>query len=163
MKIDNSNIYHSGQQAHAKLKNMIQAKNPAWRMEMSKLIKVILGRDRVFATGPGLNGRPHVFGSLLPTQSDKIFKAFGHHCDVTIVRRNSFSSREKEVDTMIGIAAKNAEFDNYETKRNFETLILVTGDGDFSPLVDDLLGRVHTFHTQVGSAHTVPRQLDFPH
>ncbi|HEY4063740.1 MAG TPA: NYN domain-containing protein [Puia sp.] len=126
---DNSNIFIEGQKLSAEIKGVIKITesekdpcDPSWRLDFGCLLKAAAENQ-------------HIIGAILvgsrPPQGDSIWEAAKRNgFDVTVHNRNA-AGKEKAVDTEIVIKAVELIL----TQSNPGVLKLLSGDGDFLPLI----------------------------
>jgi len=91
------------------------------------LIDLVCG-DREFAQNAKL------FGST-PPLSDALWEACEKVCDVSTRQRSTWTGKEKGVDAELMLAAQDAMF----WLPHLETIVITSGDGDFTPLLEAVL------------------------
>jgi uncharacterized LabA/DUF88 family protein len=128
--VDNSNLWIEGKKISGRSLKPSLPSNGRYRIEYGKLLEHILdGRD--------LADVPKLYGSE-PPPNDSVWKLIrSKGFDVTVFKRNIFN-KEKGVDMRMGLDIGKLVL----TTTSPGTIIMVAGDADFLPVIDD----VHASH-----------------
>lgn len=134
--IDNSNVWIEGQRVSAVRSGMASSIVDAMNRNITDLgYRVELGKLRYFA-GEDNIGRAVVFGSR-PPANDALWEVARRKGFEVIVEDRNVRNREKKVDT--GIVSHMTKDAYTRIDRTKDTIILLAGDGDFVPAVENLI------------------------
>lgn len=123
--VDNSNLWIEGKKISGRCSKPPLPSNGLYRIEYGKLLHhVLAGRD--------LADVPKLYGSE-PPPNDSVWKMIrSKGFDVKVFKRNIFN-KEKGVDMRMGLDIGKLVL----TTKPPSTIIMVAGDADFIPVVDD--------------------------
>jgi hypothetical protein len=136
--VDNSNIYIEGRHVAAVeaglAPNLWAAQqanicHPSWRMDFGRLYE-FAGGDRT--------GRAVLFGSRPPANDSLWEIAKGRGFEVVVYDRNA-ANKEKKVDVSLATEMLTDSFQRMSPAE--DEMTLVSGDGDYVPVVENLRGR----------------------
>lgn len=124
--VDNSNLWIEGKKISGQHQKPKIPSNGLYRVEYGKLLSHITeGRD--------LGAVPKLYGSE-PPPNDSVWKMIeSKGFDVSVFKRNIFG-KEKGVDMRLGLDIGKLVLSPEEKA----TIVLVAGDADFVPVVDDV-------------------------
>jgi len=142
--VDNSNIFIEGCRISAVNKKLPGAEtlwdamtnnivDPSWNIDYGELYRLIVGAREI--------GEINLWGS--PPPGDSFWKMV-EDCgfNVTTFEKN-FSHKEKKVDVAIAHAITKAAYKNGKIKKGIDIILLMAGDSDFVPVVEDLVSEGH--------------------
>jgi uncharacterized LabA/DUF88 family protein len=138
--VDNSNVWIEGMHVSAVHKGIAP---DVWTAQTNKISdqswRLDFGRLYEFACGDASDvGRARLYGSRPPANDSLWAIAKSKGFEVVVHDRNA-SNREKKVDTSI---AADMLADSYELmKPGQDEITLVSGDGDFVPVIEKLRAR----------------------
>lgn len=122
--VDNSNVWIEGKKASGQKKGI--PSNYRYRIEYGQLLQHVLD-------GRTLAAVPKLYGSE-PPPNDSVWKIIrSQGFDVRVFKRNIFN-REKGVDMRMGLDISRLVL----TAKQPATVVMVAGDADFVPVVDDV-------------------------
>ena len=128
--IDNSNLWIEGKKAYAASKNLQVEEDSRWRVDMGKLVGVVLH-------GRKCSQQPLLCGSI-PPPVDSVWKCFEkQNIRVITFARSGYSGKEKQVDTTL---VAQSVLDASQHAHSNHTIIFVSGDSDMKPGIDVALG-----------------------
>ncbi len=137
--VDNSNVYIEGQRVSAVAKGLERNINEAmrnsaldstYRLSFGKLYQFIAGEDK------RQTARAMLFGSR-PPENDAIWELAKKAGFEVIVQDRNVANREKKIDT--GIVTELMR-DAYKNAREGDVFTIVSGDADYVPPVERLVG-----------------------
>jgi uncharacterized LabA/DUF88 family protein len=145
--VDNSNVWIEGMHVSAVRKGMAP---DIWAAMEHKIVdygwKIDFGRLYEFAGGEAA-GCANLYGSRPPANDSLWLVPKSKGFVVTVHDRNA-SNREKKIDTTI---ARDIMKDSYERmKPGQDVVTLVAGDGDYVPVVEDVVRRGIQFDVSFG-------------
>ncbi len=124
--VDNSNIWIEGKKASGRQKTPPVPSNYNYRIEYGDLLKHVM-------EGRSLGAIPQLYGSE-PPPNDSVWRMIeSKGYDVNVFKRNFFG-KEKGVDMRLGLDVAKLI---YRPPSKKGVLILVAGDADFVPVVED--------------------------
>jgi hypothetical protein len=132
--VDNSNLYIEGCRVSAvnkkMAKNIVEAQknkivDMTWQLDYGKLYEFLCGDDAV----------ARLWGS--PPPGDSFWKMVDKKGFKTTVYEKNVANKEKKVDVAIGAAMTKDAYTKVNKKK--DELILVAGDGDYEPVITDLM------------------------
>lgn len=140
--VDNSNVWIEGMHVAAAVRGMAP---DVWSAVTNKICdytwKIDLGKLHEFAGGDDI-GRAILYGSRPPANDTLWSIAKKKGFEVVVYDRNVVN-REKKIGTTI---TRDIVKDSYERmKPGVDEVTLVAGDGDYVPIVEDLIGRGFKF------------------
>lgn len=136
--VDNSNVWIEGMHVAAAVHGLAP---DVWSAVTSRICdynwKLDFGKLHEFAGGADI-GRAVLYGSRPPTNDSLWSVAKARGFEVVVHDRN-VANREKKIDTTI---TRDMVKDSYERmKHGVDEVTLVAGDGDYVPVVEDLIER----------------------
>jgi len=143
--VDNSNVWIEGMHVAAAANGLAP---DIWAAMDQRICdnswKIDFGRLFGFAGGEKSDvGKAVLFGSR-PPQNDSLWKAAERQGFEVVVHDRNIRNKEKKVDTSIATAIVA---DSYELmKPGQDEVTLVSGDADYVPTVEQLVGRGFKFH-----------------
>lgn len=136
--VDNSNVFIEGKRVSAVKKglalNIYEAMNQkildnSYRIDFGSLHNLLVGTDAT--------KKVVLFGSR-PPQNDTVWAIARSKGFQTIIEDRNIMNKEKKIDT--GIAVKMTRDAYKECVPNKDTIVLVAGDSDFVPAVQEITG-----------------------
>ena len=128
--IDNFNLFIEGLKIVSRFENVNVCDN-----KKSNFLNFYIDYGRVVMTA--LHGRKlgsiYVVGSVLSPNDTLWAQARSNGCEVKTYKRNA-SNKEKKVDTKLVCSAMR-----FILTKNLSTLLLIAGDGDYVPLVEEAI------------------------
>jgi hypothetical protein len=133
--IDNSNIWIEGKFAVAEVEG-IGMYDAIRRHRCLQELQIDYGQllSTILSDRP-LGGHPVIVGSRPPPNDSLWHKCRQYGFEVKVFDRN-VDNKEKKVDMQLGTAVLCNVFQNVPA-----TIVLVAGDGDYSPVIDEAQGR----------------------
>lgn len=126
--VDNSNIWIEGKKAVSSFEFPGLKTNDSIRIEYGKLVETVVGKRTL--------GQPSVVFGSRPPENDSLWRSIReNNCSVVLQDRNS-RNKEKAVDVSISSSVTETIILHRD---NPGTLVLVTGDSDFEPLIGTAL------------------------
>jgi uncharacterized LabA/DUF88 family protein len=131
--VDNSNLWIEGKKIAGRSLRPALPSNRLYRIDYGKLLQHVLG-------GRDLADVPKLYGSE-PPPNDSVWKLIrSKGFDVKVFKRNIFN-KEKGVDMRMGLDIGKLVLSSASPS----TIIMVAGDADFLPVIDD----IHAAHWTV--------------
>jgi hypothetical protein len=142
--VDNSNIYVEGCRIAAVNKKLPGAEtlwdamtnnivDYNWKIDYGELYRLIVGTHEI--------GEVNLWGS--PPPYDSFWQMVGK-CGFNVVTFDkNFSHKEKKVDVAIAHTITKAAYNNGKIKKGVDIILLVAGDSDFIPVVEDIVKEGH--------------------
>jgi uncharacterized LabA/DUF88 family protein len=140
--VDNSNVWIEGMHVAAAVRGLAP---DVWSAVTNKICdyswKMDFGKLHEFAGGEGI-GRAVLYGSR-PPANDSLWTIAKKRGFEVVVHDRNVANREKKIDTTI---TRDITKDSYERmKPGVDEVTLVAGDGDYMPIVEDLMARGFKF------------------
>ncbi len=125
--VDNSNIWIEGKRISGSMKSPPVDMNYYYRIEYGCLLTHV-------CEGRNLGAMPQLYGSEPPPNDSvwKMIRSKGY--DVNVFKRNFFG-KEKGVDMRMGMDVAKLIF--RQKPRKDDTIIIIAGDADFLPVIED--------------------------
>jgi uncharacterized LabA/DUF88 family protein len=140
--VDNSNVWIEGMHVAAAVRGLAP---DVWSAVTNKICdyswKMDFGKLHEFAGGDEI-GRAVLYGSR-PPANDSLWTIAKKKGFEVVVHDRNVANREKKIDTTI---TRDITKDSYERmKPGIDEVTLVAGDGDYMPVVEDLMARGFRF------------------
>lgn len=127
--IDNSNLWIEGKKSYATKQGLMATECPHWRLKMGAVVETLVANRTILPNGG------HLYGST-PPPTPELWAHFSKVIEVTLYPRSYHTNKEKCIDVELAASVTEFACDNPAA-----TIILVTGDRDFVPVVKKLKKR----------------------